>query len=60
VLTALDDIFQSLVLLTEPTGDEFFVGVRLSPEDVDTHLELAELKDYLDPETVIARLRPGG
>jgi hypothetical protein len=60
MLTALDDLFHSLVLLTEPTADEFIVKARLTPEAVDAHLEFAELRDYLDPDAAMARLHPGG
>lgn len=56
----LEQIFDSLMLLTEPDPeDDFFTGTRLSIQAVDDHLELDELRDYLEPETAMARLRSG-
>jgi hypothetical protein len=59
VFAALEQIFHSLVLLTEPEGDEFFLEPRMTEHELDELLAIDTLQDYLDPEGALARLRPG-
>lgn len=58
LFAALEQIFHSLVLLTDPDGDEFFLEPRLSGQELDDMLAIDTLQEYLDPEAAMARLRP--
>lgn len=60
LLSVLGELFHSMVLLTDPEADEFFVGARLTDEELDALLDADDMQDWLQPETALARLRAAG
>jgi hypothetical protein len=58
VLSALEQVFYSLVLLTDQTGDA--ARLAMSADELDELLALPRLQDWLDPESALRRMVPPG